>query len=212
MLGLAARTAAAQGADSSFFQRWGLDRLQFVALGGSVGRVDATQAEPANIYQLYADYGELARNWRVVFSVSYWESQLSERTVQTFIDTLHKNIVDPGGDATILTSPISLYDVTFSGSLRWQSSAAVTVRPYIGIGAAAHVINAEGRLIDGTFVERSLDAIAAGFFVNGGILIRPWGRVIFEAEARADLLSGFRSVQLQAGAMYYFGRRRTTPQ
>jgi hypothetical protein len=76
---------------------------------------------------------------------------------------------------------------------------------------AAHVINAEGKLIQGTLVERSLDDIAAGFYVVTGVSFRVFKHVGVEGMARADLLSGFRSTQVRAGATYYFGRVRGAP-
>ena len=193
----------------SVFERLGLDRLQFVSLGASMGWVDPTQVDAARLYAVTADYGEISRNWRIVFDVSYWESEFSDRTVAGFLDTLRNSIVDPTNDYTITQSRISMYDVAFSGSLRFQSGGPVAIRPYAGIGFAAHVLNAEGVLIEGTFVERSLDNIAAGLFGNAGVLFRPWGRVIFEGQARADLLSGFRSLQVRVGAQYLFGPLRT---
>lgn len=193
----------------SVFERLGLDRLQFVSLGASAGWIDPTQVNAARIYAVTADYGEFARNWRVVFDVSYWESQLNDRTVATFLDTLKKSIVDPTGDYSLTPSRISMYDVAFSGSFRFQSAGPVAFRPYASVGLTAHVINAEGQLIEGTFVERSLDNIAAGFFGNAGLLFRPWGRVILDGQARADLLSGFRSLQVRVGAHYLFGPLRT---
>ena len=194
--------------NTSFLERVGLDRLTFISLGAGIGRVDASQADPARLYALTADYGELARNWRIVFDVSYWESRLSDKTVNTLFDSLRKSIVDPTNDYSFVPSRVPLYDVTFSGSVRWQSAGAVAFRPYAGVGLSAHVINAEGPLIKGTFVERALDNIATGFFANGGVLFRPWGRVVFDAQARGDLLSAFRSFQLRAGAHYVFGPPR----
>ena len=197
-------TAGAQE-PPSVSERLGLDRLQFISLGVAIGRVDPTQVDPAQVYAISADYGEIARNWRVVFDVSYWESRLSDHAVADFIDSLKTNVVDPTGDFSIPLSEVPMYDVTFGGSVRWQSASTVAFRPYASIGVGAHVINAEGRLIKGTFVERALDNISAGFVANGGVLFRPWGRVIVDAQARADLLSGFRSLQLRAGAHYLFG-------
>ena len=194
--------------DTSFFQRVGLDRLQFVSLGAGVGRVAPSQVEPAQIYALSTDYGELARNWRVVFDVSFWESRYTDAAVAQFVDSLRKSIVDPTNDYSVLASQVQVYDVTFSGGVRWQSTTAVAVRPYAGLGIAMHVINAEGRLIKGTFVERALDNLSTGFFANAGILFRPWGRVVVETQARADVLSGFRSLQLRVAALYLFGPSR----
>ena len=188
--------------------RLGLDRLQFISLGAAIGRVRPSQVAPTQLYAITADYGEVARNWRIVFDVSYWESRLNSSAVSRFLDTLRASIVDPTNDYTISQSDIPVYDVTFGGAVRFQSAGAVALRPYGSIGIAAHVINAEGKLINGTFVERALDNIAGGFFANTGLLFRPWGRLVFDAQARVDVLSGFRSIQVRAGGLYYFGPAR----
>lgn len=210
LLSLAARTAVAQDTPG-VLERLGLDRLQFVSLGASLGRINPSQVESTRLYAIAADYGEIAPNYRILFGVSYWESRMRQGVVQAFLDTLRKSIIDPAADDTLRRSSIPIYDVTFSGSVRWQRRGAMAVRPFVGAGAAAHVINAEGRLIKGTFVERALDNIGAGFFAETGILLRPTARVIVDAAVRGDVLSSFRSIQLRAGAMYSFGPARRTP-
>lgn len=177
-----------------------------------VGRIDPSQVEPANVYAITADYGEIAAHWRVVFGASYWESQLSGKVVQGFVDSLRRSIVDSTGDATIAPSRVSLYDVAFSGALRYSPAGRTLFRPFVDVGMAAHVMNAEGRLIKGTFVERALDQIAAGFFAGAGLEFHPFGRLAFEGVARGDMLSGFRSAQVRAGARYELGPPRRVTQ
>jgi len=160
------------------------------------------------MYSVTTDYGELARNWRAVFDVSFWESRYTDAAVATFVDSLRKSIVDPTNDFSVQQSRVQVYDVIFSAGARWQRSSAVALRPFVGGGIAAHIMNAEGRLINGTFIERALDNISTGLFANAGVLFRPFGRLAVETQARADVLSGFRSLQLRAGALYLFGPLR----
>jgi len=204
-LAIAPRPATAQ----SFLDRLNLDRLQISSLGASFGRIRPSQVVPTNLYGLSADYGEIERDWRVVFGATYWESRFRDNVVQGFVDSLQKSLSDTA--ARVVASPIKLYDVTFSLEGRYTPSRSGDLRPFIGVGIAAHVINAEGKLIKGTFVERSLDDIAAGLFVDGGATLRVLPRFGIEGSARGDLLSGFRSVQLRASALYYFGGLHTTP-
>jgi hypothetical protein len=204
-LAIAPRPAAAQG----FLDRLNLDRLQISSLGASFGRIHPSQVVPTDLYGLSADYGEIERDWRVVFGTTYWESRFRDNVVQGFVDSLQKSLSDTA--ARVVASPIKLYDVTFSLEGRYTPSRSGDLRPFIGVGIAAHVINAEGKLIKGTFVERSLDDIAAGLFVVGGATLRVLPRFGIEGSARGDLLSGFRSVQLGASALYYFGGLHTTP-
>lgn len=188
-----------------------LDKLQLTSLGVSVGRILPSQIEPATIYAVSSDYGEFARNWRAIVGVSYFGSRYRDVVVQTFVDSLNRNLSSGGGTATVEPSKISLYDVTFSAEARYTPAHSGELKPYFGLGFAAHVINAEGRLIDGTFVERALDNIASGLFVTGGISVKIVSHFGIEGGARADLLSGFRSTQVRAGAAYYFGHLRGAP-
>ena len=205
LLFIAPRPAAAQG----FLDRLNLDRLQISSLGASFGRINPSQVVATNLYGLSDDYGEIERDWRVVFGTTYWESRFRDNVVQGFVDSLQKSLSDTA--ARVVASPIKLYDVTFSLEGRYTPTRSGDLRPFIGVGIAAHVINAEGKLIKGTFVERSLDDIAAGLFVDAGATLRVLPRFGIEGSARGDLLSGFRSVQLRASALYYFGHLHATP-
>ncbi len=202
-----ARSAHAQ---ETLIQHLGLDKLQIVSLGGSVGRILPSQVEPTMVYGISADYGEILPSWRVNFSASYWSSRYRDVVVNAFLDTLSKSVSDPNGGAQIVPSRISLYDVTIGADLRFVPNYSGELKPFFGVGLAAHVINAEGKLIQGTFVERSLDDIAGGMYVVTGVSFRLIRHLGLEGNVRGDLLSGFRSTQARVGGTYYFGRIRGT--
>ena len=203
LLAGAVRASAAQDKPSDHFN---LDKLEIVSLGASVGRVVASQVQPATLYAVQADYGEVAPGWHVVFGTSYWESRFRDGVVQAFVDSLQKSVVDPTGTAKVVASPVTLYDVTFGTELRYTPVYSGEIKPFIGGGMAAHVINAEGKLIKGTFVERALDYISAGLFLTGGVSFKLLKHIGVEGSVRGDLLSGFRSAQARVGGTYYFGR------
>lgn len=193
-------------AQESLIERLGLDKLQVVSLGVSAGRILPSQVDATMVYAIAADYGEIAPNWRVVFTSSYWSSKYRDKVVRAFVDTLNSRLVDPTRTAHLEPSEISLYDVTVGADLRYAPKYSGELKPFLGIGFAAHVINAEGKLIEGTFVERSLDDIAAGMYLTTGVSFRLVQNIGFEGSARGDLLSGFRSTQVRVGATYFFGR------
>jgi len=189
------------------FDSIALDRLQIQSLGLSAGWVNPSQLLPAQIYGLQAEYGPVAAGWRASFGVRFWDSRFRDAVVQTFVDSLQKSVSSP--TAHVDPSRITVYDVTFGLDLRYTPSTLNgNVRPYLGFGAAAHVINAEGKLINGTFVERSLDEIAGGLFVDAGVTVRLIRHFGLEGSVRGDMLSAFRSIQARFGANYYFGRVR----
>ena len=184
-----------------------LDRLQVVSLGIGAGSVAPSQVDPTTIFVLGSDYGEISPAWRIVFRTTYWESMFKASVVDAFADTLQKNLVDPTA-TTVRRTPVTLYDATFAIGARRLLMPRSDITPYFSGGVAAHVINAEGSLIKGTFVERALDDIAAGVFAEGGVRIRLMHRLLLEGSVRGDLLSGFRSTQWYAMGSYFFGEPR----
>ena len=204
-------SAGRAAAQESLIKRLRLDRLQVASLGASAGRIIPSQVDPTMVYGIAADYGQIAPSWRVSFSTSYWSSKYRDAVVRTFVDSLNKQLT--GSGPGLQPSRITVYDVTIGADVRYVPTYSGELKPFFGVGVAAHVINAEGKLIQGTFVERSLDDIAAGLYVTTGVALRLLSHIGVEGSARGDLLSGFRSTQVRVGGTYFFGRVRgtTTP-
>lgn len=194
-------TLPAQG---SLFERLNLDRLQLSEIGVATGPTRPSQTVSTSLFALHADYGEIAPRWRVVFTATYWNSRFTDEVVQRFVDSLALSIDDPTSDATIRTSTIDVSDIAITVDLHWTPLPPGPVRAYLGGGAGAHVINAEGRLINGTFVERALDNITGGVAGVAGVDLTILNRVILGMQARFDLLSGTRFASLRAGVSYRF--------
>lgn len=190
--------------EGSLFQRLNLDRLQLSEFGISAGPTSPSQTVATTLFAVHADYGEIAPRWRVVFTTTYWTSRFTDEVVRTFTDSLAGSIDDPTGDATIRPSRISISDIAVTVDLRWTPLQTGPMRAYLGGGAGAHVINAEGRLIDGTFVERALDNITGGVAGTAGLDLTVLNRIILGMQARFDLLSGTRFASLRAGVSYRF--------
>jgi hypothetical protein len=195
-------------AEGSWLERLGIDKLRFTALGGQVGRVNPHGIEPTTSYSLQADYGELAPAWRVVFNATYWGSRFRDRSVRAYADSLRNAISDPTGDAQVLLGDITVSDIVLGADLRRTFSGRAFIRPYVGGGIATHILNADGRLIDGTFVERATDIIAIGVGGIAGASIRVLPHVALDAQARYDFLSLARFGSLRVGASYCFDNPR----
>jgi len=204
--GVARRAGAQQEpqAQGTLIERLNLDKLRLSAIGVSGGAVKPTQMEGTSAYALHADYGEIAPAWRVVFSATYWGSRLTDETMQRFADSLRKSVVDPTQDFEIDLGRVSVSDVALDMDLRWQPRrfASTALRPYASGGVGAHVINAEGKAIAGTFVERALDNITAGFAVSTGVDLVIFNKLSVGMQARFDLLSGARFGSLRAVGSY----------
>src|SRR5262245_60150546 len=131
----------------SWFERLGIDKLRFTALGVQIGRVNPQGIEPATSYSLQADYGEIVPNWRIVFNATYWGSRFRDRNVRAYADSLRATIFDPTGDAVVLLGDITVSDIALGADARRTYAPSWWLRPYLGGGIATHIVNADGRLI-----------------------------------------------------------------
>ena len=196
-------TARAQ----SLFERFNLDRLQLTALGATAGPVHPSRAADTQGYGVYADYGYIARSWRVVFSATYWGSHFDDEFVETFEQRLREQTIDPSGDDTLELGRIEVSDIALEVDLRYTPRPTAAIRPYAGGGFGAHIVNAESAFINDTFVESSLDNISAGFAAFAGIDTAPVSRISFGLQARMTLLSNLRYWSARALVTYFFGNQ-----
>lgn len=211
LLGVALLAAPALDAQA-LGRRLTLDSLQLSMLGIDYGAITPSQSEPTRVLGFAVDYGRLSSTLRLRLEASYWESRLTDEVVRTFADSLHRIITDPAGDDGIIPSRVTLYDVTMGAGVRWMPRQATVVQPFVGTGVALHVINAEGPIIDGTFVERLFDNISTGLFAESGVVLKLLPRFAVDARARGDLVNGFRALSVRVGGVYYFGPlRRADP-
>ena len=194
--------------NTSWAERLGIDKLRFSAIGVQVGRVNPYGIEPATSYSLQADYGEIVPNWRIVFTATYWGSRFRDRNVRAYADSLENTIVDPTGDARVVLGDITVSDIVLGADARRTYLPKAWLRPYWGAGLATHIVNADGRLIDGTFVERATDVIAAGVAGTVGVNARVIKHIALDAQARYDFLSLARFGSIRVGASYYFDNPR----
>jgi opacity protein-like surface antigen len=204
-----AHPGAAAAQQDSWLERLGIDNLRFTGMGVQAGYVNPHGIEPTSSWSLQADYGEIAPGWRIVFQVTYWGSRFRDRNVRAYADSLRNAIVDPTGDAQVVLGDITVSDIVLGADARRTYFRTAWLRPYLGGGLAAHIVNADGRLIDGTFVERATDIIAIGVAGTAGTEMRVTRHIALEGQARYDFLSLARFASLRFGASYYFDTPRT---
>lgn len=206
---LVAATRLEAQENQSWAERLGIDKLKFTALGVQVGRVAPYGIEPTTSYSLQADYGEIAPGWRIVFNATYWGSQFTDKSVQAYADSLGNAISDPTGDAEVILGDITVSDIVLGADVRRTYKPSWWFSPYLGAGLGTHIVNADGRLIDGTFVERATDVIAVGVAGTVGLNVRVLRHIALDAQARYDFLSLARFASLRVGGSYYFDNPRS---
>ena len=203
MVAIACLATRAEAQGPGLFERLNLDKLKLTAFGASMGPVAPTSIVPTVAYSLQADYGEISPKWRVVFSTTFWGSRYQDDVVNKLANKLRERIVDTTRTAQFSLGGITVSDIAVGGDLRWTPRTGV-FRPFVGGGAMAHVINAEGKGIQGTLIENALDNIALGFGAVTGLDVTLARHLGIGLEGRFDLTSGVRYGSLRAVGTYYF--------
>jgi hypothetical protein len=188
-----------------------LDRLRLVALGATVGGAWPSQTEATQLYSLHADYGEIARGVRVVFTASYWGSRYNGGAVRGYEQAIRDAVIDPAADDTVRLGRMSVSDVAIGVEARWspfrRRLLGRSLRPFVGAGLAAHAINVEGKALGNSFVEGALDQIAAAVNGAAGLDVAVLPNFQLTMLARYDLFSGVRHATARAGFSYLFDAR-----
>jgi hypothetical protein len=200
---LSAARLHAQNEGPGLFERLNLDKLKLTALGTSIGPVAPTNISPTTAFSVHADYGEISPRWRVVFTATYWGSHYRQETVTRLANRLREQLQDTTGTANFAIGTIDVSDIAVGGDLRWTPRAG-SVRPFVGGGVLAHVVNAEGKAIEGTVIENALDNIALGFAATTGVDVTLARHLGFGIQGRFDLTSGVRYASLRLVGTYHF--------
>jgi len=204
-----APTAALAQGDEGMLDRLGLDRLRLTGVGGTIGVVRPAQIVGATMIGVHADYGEVARQWRAVFGVSYWGSRYRDGVVRRLADSVGAVVSGPAGDASVELGRVRVSVVALTADARWspRRRRPSWIRPYVGGSLGAYATNVEGRVISGTFLESALDNISAGVAAVGGADIGVAPNLTLGVHGRYDLLSGARFASLRTGLTYIFRSR-----
>jgi len=192
----------------NIFQRLDLDKLRLEGDGVVVGPVSPSTVVSTQSYGLQADYGEITQHMRVGFSASFWSSRFDDKTVNRFISQLEQSLSNP--DDSIAFDRVRVSTISLEADLRYTPAKQhAAVQPYIGGGLGLHIVNAESKLIAGTFVESALDNIGAGISAIAGVAFLPTHRVSVSVEARYTVLGTLRFGTVRAGGMFHFSRPTT---
>jgi opacity protein-like surface antigen len=202
-------TIAAPARAQNIFQRLDLDKLRLEGFGAVVGPVSPSTVVSTQSYGAQADYGEITPHVRVGFSAGFWSSRFTDKVVEQFIQQLEQSLSNP--EDSIKFDRVKVSTISVEADIRYvPTNTHAAVRPYVGGGVGLHIVNAESKLIQGTFVESALDNIGAGISAIAGIDFLPTHRVSVGVEARYTVLGTLRFGTVRAGGMFHLSRSNST--
>lgn len=204
LLALFALLAPAAPLGAQSLEDYDYENLEFRGVGLEVGHIRPARVEPTLAIGVRADLGFLGPQVRIVPRASFWSSRLRDEQVSELRENLLGLCRDDGADCLAELGEIRVSDLTLGADAHYTFSTDLAATPYAGLGASLHLLNGRGDLINGTFVEDLLDAIAPGVELVGGVELPLAGALRLFAEARGTLSSDVRYLGVSAGGSWLF--------
>jgi hypothetical protein len=211
---VAGQLRAARRARAPVTGRLPFDRLRLSAVGAGLGMATPDQVRGTTVYAVHADYGEVARDVRAVFGVTYWSSAFRRGAIEAFARAVAAAAANGGTPPAVTLGRVRASDVALHADLRWRPRTIRgwrtpgALRPWVAGGGAVHLLDVQGAPLTGTFVERALDGVALGVAGSAGADLVFTPSVRATGQARYDLFNGAHFASVRAGVSYVFDGRR----
>jgi hypothetical protein len=198
--------APGRGAAQGVLDEFSYDGLYFAGIGLDAGPLFSNRLEGAVSGALRLDAGFFAPRVRPLISLTFFRSEYDSTEIAELEARLRDVVDDPTNDFTIDAGDVSLSTLSLDVDLQWVPVQRGPLRPYLGVGAGAHLRFVEGPAIEGTFIEDALETIVAGLNASAGFEIALSPGLHATVEGRGILTSGLRAVSARAGFMLRFPR------
>lgn len=201
MASLASPAASQEIADIDY------EHLSFRGIGLEVGYLWPNGVEPTESYTLRIDMGYAGPGLRVTPTVTYWSSRLDDAEISAFENRVLDLIAQQNGG---VRPSFDLGEVRYSDVAIGLDAHVVWELPFDvltlgGFGVAAHVINGNGDVIEGTFVEDLFDSVDPGFNLHVGTEYPVTNRLRVYGSGRYEVLPDIHYAQIRGGLQFMIG-------
>ena len=165
-------------------------------------RVQETQS-----YGLRFDMGYAGTGLRVVPSLMYWTSPMIESEIVEFEGRVQDLVAQQNGGVRpeLDLGTIEYSDIALGLDVQVVWELPLDVLTFGGVGASAHVMNGDGDVINGTFVEDLLDSVEPGFNLHVGTEYPITETMRLYASGRYEVMPDLRYLQVRAGWQFMWG-------
>jgi hypothetical protein len=181
--------------------------LSFRGIGIDAGYLWPTRVDATYSLGVRIDMGYAGPGLRIVPNFSYWSSSLVSSEVTELEDRISDLVEEQTG-----TRPSTLdlgavdyrdYSIGVDAHIVWDS--LFDLLTYGGLGVSAHLFDARGAAIAGTFVEDALDSVSAGLNLHFGVEYPITPRTRIYSVAKYEVASDLQYFQVRAGWQFMFG-------
>jgi opacity protein-like surface antigen len=181
--------------------------LSFRGIGFDVGYLWPNKVEPTESYSVRFDLGYAGPGLRIVPTLSYWSSRLNDGEITDFETRVADLVADQTGgpppDLDLGTIEYSDFSIGIDGHVVWE--LPLDLLTYGGLGLTAHLINADGVAINGTFVEDFIDSLEPGFNLHLGTEYPITNQMRLYAVGRYEVMPDLQFFQIRGGWQFMIG-------
>lgn len=180
------------------------ENLTFRGVGVDWGYIWPTKVRNTSQYGLRLDLGYLGPGVRIIPSISYWRSKLTDREIEDLATRINNSQTGVALTPDSL-GPIEWSDFALSVDGHFVWNTPINVLTFAGAGLAFHALNGQGAAIDDTIVEDLLDSISTGVSFLAGAEFEPIEQFRIYVEGRYTALSSFQYLSARSGVQFMFG-------
>ena len=185
------------------------EHLTLRGMAAEGGYIFPSIVEPTWTAGARFDLGFLGPGLRLVGSVNYWSSNLTEAEVSRWEERL-LDLVQPqqpeGSDPVVMdlgTVGWTDYNATLDGQFMWEIPFGLLT--YTGLGLTGHYSRGSGEAIEDTFVEDLLNGFRLGVNAHAGLEIPLGERVRLYGNGRFEFMGDLYYFETRGGLQVFFG-------
>tara|TARA_B100000405_G_scaffold99245_1_gene69085 strand:- start:2831 stop:3280 length:450 start_codon:yes stop_codon:yes gene_type:complete len=137
----------------------------------------------------------------------YWTSSMNAGDIVGLKDRVQDLVAEQndGVRPTLDLGRIDYTDIAIGADVHVVWELPMDVLTFGGLGVTAHVMNGDGEVIRGTFVEDLLDSVEAGFNLHVGTEYPVTDDMRFYANGRYEVMPDLQYLQVRLGWQVMWG-------
>lgn len=204
-------SAAPSPAGAQALADYDYENLTLRGIGFAGGFIAPSSVESTGIVAVSLDLGYLGPGLRIVPHVTYWDSELDRDEVAGIADSFERamlrslqrqlppDVLEEVTPLEVDLGEIGWSSLGFGADAHFVWRLPARVLTFAGLGAGAHVMNAEGGLLAGTFVEDLLDRVSAAGNAHAGLEYLAGDRLRLFATGRFTFMEDVHYGEIRGG-------------
>lgn len=181
--------------------------LAFRGFAVEVGYIWPDRVENTQSYGIRLDFGYAGPGLRVVPSVTYWTSPMQAAEITDFEERVRDLVAEQNGGVRpgLDLGTIDYTDIVLGLDAHIVWELPLDLLTFGGLGLSAHIIDGDGAVIQGTFVEDLIDTVEPGFNLHVGAEYPVTNRMRIFTSGRYEVTPDLRYFQARVGWQFMTG-------